>query len=246
MSFSFRGTPALFATASLLMLLVVGCQNESEPGPEAGTDYYPLVVGDYRVFAVVDSVWVNYQLQPVNRFQFRERLTEKITDASGQPAYRLVRSRRTLPTDTWRDDSVMVIRADDKTLQLTRNNRRTVELVFPVRPEHSWNRDAFNSRDTIVAENRQYLRVGKVFETRANNQPVRYENTLTTEDVEAVAFDDGVFNVAKYRQVYAKGSGPVYRMRRRLAYCNGGTCDPDRIFQGQIRREALLEKGNTP
>ncbi|SHJ22187.1 hypothetical protein SAMN02745146_2525 [Hymenobacter daecheongensis DSM 21074] len=238
--------PRLLSAASLLTLLVAGCKTETEPGPEAGTDYYPLALGDYRIFSVVDSVWVNYQRQPVSTYQFRERIAEQFTDASGQPAYRLVRSRRTLPTDPWRDDSVMVISGTASTVQLTRNNRRTVELVFPIRAGRSWNRDAFNGRDLPEAQSRRYLRVNEPFDTETSTKSFHYDHTVTTDDVEDVNLDNPVTSTAKYRQVYAQGKGPVYRQRRRLVYCNGGNCDPSRVFVGQTRVETLVEQGNTP
>jgi len=251
MRFSFRWASGLLTGAGLLALLVAGCKNESEAGPEAGTDYYPLALGDYRIFSVTDSVWANYQLQPVSRYQFRERVAERLTDASGQPAYRVIRSRRLLPTDAWQDDSVMVLAASDKTVLLTRNNRRTVELIFPVRPDRAWNRNAYNSRDTLTGiENRRYLRVGEPFGVSAGGQTFAYEHTLTTEDAEDVNFDDGILKETKYRQVYAQGSGPVYRLRRRVNHCPEAdeNCNPEphKIYVGRVRVEVLLEKGNTP
>jgi hypothetical protein len=247
MLLSLRRTGGLL-TAALLTL--AACKSESEPGIESGADYYPPpVLGDYRIFDVVDSVWENSRLQPVSHFQFRERVAERIKDARDSTAYRIVRSRRALPTDPWRDDSVFVISPGASTVQLTRNNRRTVELVFPVRDGRTWNRDAFNVPETGQPENRRYLSSGVPFEARANGQTFRYEQTVTTDDVEDVAFDNPVTSTAKYRQVYAKGSGPVFRQRRRLEHCTSGTngsCDPAVNVKGQTRTEVLLEKGNTP
>ena len=248
MTLLFRRLPGLLTGACLLGLLLggAGCTQETEPGPEAGTDYYPLALGDYRIFAVTDSIWANYGRQPVASYQFRERVAERITDASGQPAYRVIRSRRVLPTDAWTDDSVLVLSADQRTVQLVRNNRRTVELVFPVRPDRHWNRDAYNSRDTIIADNRAYLSVDKPFDVQAGGKFYSYEHTLTTGDIEDVNLDNPVTSLARFQQVYAKGSGPVFRSRRRLLFCNGSNCDRTRIFKGQTRTEVLIEKGNTP
>ena len=237
--------------AGLLALAVAGCKNESVSGPEAGTDYYPLVLGDYRIFAVTDTTWAGYVRQPISRYQLRERVAEQITDAAGLPAYRVVRSRRTLPTDPWRDDSVLVISADAQTVQLTRNNRRTIELIFPVRAARVWNRDALNARDTSSAENRRYLLVGEPVQATANGQLFQYERTVTTDDLEDVQVDDGIRNQAKLRQVYAQGSGPVYRQRRRVSFCPDDPnlpCNPTagRVIKGIAHAETLIEKGHTP
>ncbi|UOQ70861.1 hypothetical protein [Hymenobacter cellulosilyticus] len=201
------------------LLAVAGCQHDSVPRPEPETDYFPLEVGRYRTYAVLDTLWANYR-PTISSFQFRETITAQITDATGQPAYRVVRARRVLPTDTWRDDSVMVLTPVRETVVLTRNNRRTVELVFPVRKDRFWNMNAFNSLDSVVAENRYYQTVGEPFQARSGGKTFSYEQTLTTalaEDNRNGA-NNAVFRTT-YEQVYAKGVGPVFRARRRFTYC---------------------------
>jgi hypothetical protein len=210
-----------------------------------GLDYYPVAVGDFRIYNVVDSIYQNNR-GTATRFQFRERVVETFTDAAGEEAYRVVRSRRALPTNAWSDDSVMIIKTTPNTLLLTRSNRRTVELVFPVRAGRKWNANAFNSGDTITAEKRGYNRVGQPFEAPATvAQPQRYDQTATTADT--TAYD--LFNVNIQRQVYARGVGPVYRWRRRYVYgCPPGSpadCSlvPGYIVGGNARVETLVESG---
>ncbi|TGE18098.1 hypothetical protein [Hymenobacter elongatus] len=234
----------------MAVLALAGCQNESVPGPESGTDYYPLEVGRYRIYAVSDTLWANYQRQ-VTTYQFRETITDPITGAAGVTGYRLVRAKRLLPTDAWRDDSVMVVTPTEGALVLTRNNRRTVELVFPVRKDRAWNMTAFSAVDTVIKqedESRRYEKVGEPFQVTTGGKTYRYEQTLTTAliDDNITGFDDEYY-LSKYTQVYAKGIGPVYRVRRRFNYCDqqAQTCSRTntRIYQGQSRVEVLLEEG---
>lgn len=233
-----RGLPAVAALA----LALTACTTETEPGPEAGTDYYPLEVGTYRTFDVADSTW-NSNVVRVVRYQFRERVADTFADATGQPAYRLVRSRRTSAAEAWQDDSVMVINATDKTLLLSRNNRRTVELVFPVQANRVWNLNAYNSADTISAENRRYEAVGEPFTARFGPTATTYNQTVTT----TYTSQDDLFYLGTYRQVFAKGLGPVYRVRRRYDYCRAGDAScipsPAYIFLGSVRVESLIDSG---
>ncbi|WP_133272883.1 hypothetical protein [Hymenobacter radiodurans] len=229
-------------------LLAVGvawaCTRETEPGPDMGLEYYPVEVGAYRVYAVVDSIYQN-NTGTATRFQFRERVDETFIDASGDSVYRVVRSRRTTPAQAWRDDSVFIIKTTPNTLLLTRSNRRTVELVFPVRAGRKWNSNAFNSGDTITAEKRGYDRVGEPFELTAATQPQRYEQTITTADT--TAYD--LFNLNIQRQVYAREVGPIHRWRRRYQYgCPPGSpadCSlvPGYRLAGSSRVETLIEAG---
>jgi hypothetical protein len=233
-----------------LALVVTACKTETEPGLEAGTDYYPLEVGTYRTYDVADSSW-NSNVISVSRYQFQERVTESFTDAAGQAAYRIVRSKRNTTAEAWKDDSVMVVNLSARTVLLTRNNRRTVELVFPVQEGGDWNRDAYNNLDTITFHNRSYARVGEPLTLVSNGKTLRYEQTATTEDSgvnsDGVTLDDGVQQVSKYRQVYARNTGLVYRVKRRYFYCKAGdgSCKPTRtyIYLGHVRSETLVESG---
>ncbi|PJJ60396.1 hypothetical protein [Hymenobacter chitinivorans] len=240
--------PGLLPVAGTLIL--AGCQNDSVPGLQSGADYFPLEVGRYRIYAVADTLWANYQRTP-SSYQFRETITDQINDATGQPGYRIVRARRVLPTDAWRDDSVMFVAATDHALLLTRNNRRTVELVFPVRKDRVWNMNAFNSLDTVAAENRYYQNVGETFQSQFGGKTYSYNQTLTTALTEdnRNGQNNAVYR-STYDQVYAQGVGPVYRARRRYIYCadqDVGTSicgrSNTRIYRGQARVEVLIEQG---
>ncbi|OUJ74731.1 hypothetical protein BXP70_08195 [Hymenobacter crusticola] len=238
-----------FVGASLLALAMTACKTETEPGLEAGTEYYPVEVGTYRTYNVIDSTW-NNNVIGVTRFQFRERVAESFTDAAGQLAYRVVRSKRNATTDAWQDDSVMLVNPSVQTVLLTRNNRRTVELVFPVQEGTSWNRDAYNTLDTVTFQNRSYKRAGQPFDITTSGKTLHYEQTVTTEDSGVNSYgqiiDDGIRQVAKYRQVYARDMGLVYRVRRRYQYCPAsGNCSPNKayIYLGRVRSETLVESG---
>lgn len=231
--------------AGLLTLAVAACTENHEEAPAPDNDYYPVALGAYRTYDVLDSIWTDNALT-INRYQFRERVASAFEDASGQTAYRIIRSRRATSSDTWQDDSTMLVLPTASSVQLTRNNRRTVELVFPVRAAYAWNRDAFNQLDTVTAQNRRYEQIGQAFQ--AGTQ--RYEQTVTTEDTEVntltgVTLDDGIQQVAKYRQVYARGVGLVFRRKRRITYCRDGSCipSPTNIYRGLVHRETLTESG---
>ncbi|AII53893.1 hypothetical protein N008_18155 [Hymenobacter sp. APR13] len=235
---------------ALLTLAVAGCQNETETLEPTDTSYYQPEVGQFRIYEVSDTLWNNYVRQPQPRFQFRERVEEKFTDASGRTAYRVVRARRNSPTDAWRDDSVLVVSPSATNVLVTRNNRRTVELVYPVRTGYYWNGNAFNEQNPVDKADFHYKQVEAPFTTTsAAGQATTYPKTVTTGLRETDAEDGGEYINAFYyfrnRQVYAAGVGPVYRSRRRFIYCPPGNCvpDPTRPFTGSTRTEVLIESG---
>ncbi len=253
----------LFLVAAGLALAFAGCKDKSEPAPDAGTSYYPVAVGNFWVYAVADTTWseatnqgsqVTPSVATASTYQFKETITETFTDAAGKLAYRLVRAKRLLPTDTWRDDSVFVVSASAQSVAVNRNNTRTLELIFPVRDGRSWNFNAYNNNfnDTITAETRQYSRVGQPFSTGGGTTGLpaaTYPVTLTTTNTGAAAADNLLRKIS-YEQVFAQGVGPVFRRRLYLAFFNytdnttgNQVFVPGSYSKAASRRETLIDYG---
>lgn len=225
-----------------LTLLGAACTDKSVEGPAPENDYYPVpVVGSFHTYAVTDSTWRD-NVPTVQQFQFRERVADSFTDAAGELAYRVVRSRRATATEAWQDDSTLIVKPTAQTLQLTQNNRRTVELVYPAREGYQWNRNAYNALDTVVAKNRAYVQVGQPFSTKQNGKTYSYDRTVTTADED----QRNLYYLIVQRQVYAWGTGRVYRFRRNFVYCDqSGSCvpRPTYVYRGFSRTEVLTESG---
>ncbi|MDO7847469.1 hypothetical protein Q5H92_13950 [Hymenobacter sp. M29] len=253
------GRRVLAVAALALSAGVSGCKNDSMAVPDTGTGYYPIAVGNSWTYAVADSTWSQAlasgtalgtpSVVTVSNYQFKETITEVFTDASGQTAYRLVRSKMGPTTTSFRDDSVFVLTANANFVALNRNNAKTAELIFPVRQGRSWNLNAFNnsSNDTITAETRQYSRVGQSFTTGGGTSglPAKaYETTVTVNNT-GTATENSALKRVGYQQVFAKGVGPV--LRRRFFFANFYTNSsqtvqyfPGNYFAATTRRETLI------
>jgi len=245
--------------ALALPALLAGCRPDVVVVPAYDT-YYPVVVGTYRTYAVADSTWARGVLT-TSSYQFRERVSEQFTDAAGQPAYRVVRSRRPNSAATWVDDSVLVVQPQPRFVLLTRDNVRTVELVYPVRADKGWNANAFGAAaDTISSLTRFYgSAVGVPYTTpAAGGQPAKpYAATVQTyATLPAVppatqgAPDVNLYYQRGLQQVYAQGVGLVQRRRfSHYTYITDlstglQTLTPGQVQNGFSRFEVLTETGN--
>ena len=244
--------------AAALGLSLTGCKDTVEVLPDSGTDYYPVAVGNFWVYTVADTTWSlasqsTPSVRTASAFQFKETITETITDAAGQKAYRLIRAKRLTPADAWRNDSVFILSANSRFVALNRNNARTLELIFPVKEGRSWNFNAFNnnSNDTITAETRQYSHIGQPFTSRvvAGNPVNAYPATITTENT-GTANQNTLLKILNYQQVFAKKVGPVYRRRRYLLPYNyvdsrngNQIYIPGSYFSASVRHETLIDYG---
>jgi hypothetical protein len=238
-----------------LLALVASCHHDSvEPTPVV--DYFPVVVGTYRTYAVTDSVWDNAR-PTATTYQLRERVTEQFTDASGKAAYRLVRSKRASASAGWVDDSVFVVQPSAQAVLLTQNNLRTVELVYPARAGKGWNGNAFKfSSDTlatITSPTRFYgPSVAVPYTTPASGGQAAktYDNTVSTKATLIGGGEDiGAYSQRGLRQVYANGVGRIVRRRFSLNTYTTNPANqeqlptPGIIQTGIARYETLIDMG---
>lgn len=236
------------AAAARVMLagaaLLGSCRHETvTPNPAA--DYYPLVVGTYRAYAVSDTTWSKGVATATN-YQLREGITQQYADAAGQPAYRILRARRASAAAAWVDDSVFVVQPLSQSVTLTRDNVRTIELIYPLAAGKTWRKYSFTTTraDSLRAFDPA---VGKPF-TTPGPAPKTYDLTATVRDVEPVALNDGLYRKAGYLQVFAQGVGAA--ARRRYYYETFVTLPnqaqqltPGVIQQGRSRLEVLIDSG---
>lgn len=224
--------------------LLDGCRNESVT-PTPVVDYYPLEVGTYRTYAVSDTVWSKGVATPAN-YQLREAVTEQYTDAAGQKAFRVLRARRVSSTDAWADDSVLVVQPQAQAILLTRDNVRTIELIYPLRAGKTWKKYAFTTvrTDSVRALDAS---VEQPF-TTPGTTPKTYAATAIARDQMPIEANDGLLRRGGYLQVFAQGVGPV--LRRRYAYetfyttSNGASVVTPTIIQvGRSRLEVLIDSG---
>ncbi|RYY09731.1 MAG: hypothetical protein EOO36_21755 [Cytophagaceae bacterium] len=248
MMLRFPSFPKAKACAALSLLagaaLLGSCRHETVT-PTPAVDYYPLTVGTYRTYAVSDSTW-SKGVATASSYQFREAVTEQFSDAAGQPAYRVVRARRANASAAWADDSVLVVQPLAQAVTLTRNNVRTIELIYPLVARKTWRKYSFTTTrdDSMRAFDPT---VGQPFAT-PGAAPKTYDQAVTVRDAWPASSNDGLYKRRGTLQVFAQGAGPVARRRYYyetfIAQNNGAqTLTPGVIQVGSSRLEVLVESG---
>ncbi|RFP65075.1 hypothetical protein D0N36_10345 [Hymenobacter lapidiphilus] len=235
------GLLGLSATA----LLLASCGDTAEIQPQLQPDYYPLSVGSVRIYDVADTTWRD-NVPTASRFQFREQvLAAPEPDAAGKLVYQVVRSRRATAAGAWQPDSVLTVTVAPLNVTEQFNNRRTVALVLPAVEGKSWNYNAFNSLDTVVAVTRFYQQVNQPFSITRNGKTYTYPNTITT--INDLANSINAVESTIQRTTFALGVGPVNRVSRRYKNdCSGaeGCRSPFVRKLGQSRNQVLIESSN--
>ncbi|WP_125185411.1 hypothetical protein [Botryobacter ruber] len=238
----------ILALAFLVAGLWYGCAEKPvEPTPEAlGLNYYPLEVGNYRIYDVT-NIRIQNNVGDTTRFQVRERVDTAYVDQANVTTYKIIRSVRPGEGSTWADDSVMLVTKSNNSIVEMKNNTRRIKLVFPVKNGKIWNADAFNSNEVNYEEDRK-----EKFKLTNVGEPVTiggktYDESLTVIQGRPT---DNLINLDDRKEVYVKDIGLVYRIFNKVTYCNDSqsiTCpfDPENKFKlnGHERIEVLRSHG---
>lgn len=246
---------------ALLLLVVLtgfiaGCEDKyKDPDPQAmGYGYYPLEVGDYRIYNVTN---INYRhdVGDTTRFQLRERLDTTFFDQTNTLSYKIIRSVRPDENSAWVDDSVMVVTKTNTMLMLMKDNTKYVKLVFPVKAGASWLGDAYNSTPSVSytpdGNRRSDYYLGKDASTYQEAGVPFFINGKTYTNTVMVVQGTPVESWIGFdnrREIYAHDIGMVYKLYTRIVYCNdmdSKDCDYAIGYklQGLERHEELVEYG---
>ncbi|TGD80351.1 hypothetical protein [Hymenobacter wooponensis] len=193
-----------------------GCNTEVEKLTAADREYYPIYVGHKWLYEAVDSLYRNDVAVKVSRFQLQDEVIGFAKDAAGDTAWQVLRSRRLNAAAVWQPDTVFTLTRTFKHVLTQRSNRRTVELVFPVRENYAWQLHAFLAELTdttkdAYTQTRQYTGLGQPYSREVLGQFICFEPTITTEA--DILYD--VYNPVQRHTVFARGVGPVFSEERR-------------------------------
>ncbi|WP_187260844.1 hypothetical protein [Pontibacter beigongshangensis] len=231
---------------TLTAALGSGCTEKFvEPAPgAAGLAYYPVQVGDFRIYDVTDIRFRN-NIGDTTRFQLRERVDTSFYDQTNTLNYKVVRSVRANAASAWQDDSVMVVTKSDKFVTETKDNTKRVKMVFPVKAAKTWSADAFNANTVNYEDDQKEKYSFSDVALPATVAGKTYNQTVTviqgSPSKNLVQLDDR-------KEIYALHVGLVLRRFNKITYCNDSesiTCPfgVDYKLNGHEREEVLHSYG---
>lgn len=129
--------------------------SESEVTSDAdrlGLNYFPLEVGDYRIYDVVEK---NYSVLGVTEeiYELKQSVADSNLNAGNNLQYIIHRSTRINSTESWHLDSIWTAQKTTSLAVLTENNVPFVKLSFPIEHKLEWDGNGLN---TLASETYWY------------------------------------------------------------------------------------------
>jgi len=194
-----------------IFFVLCGCDRDTV-APDltsVGFAYFPLEVGDFRVYEVHQEEFSIFAESDTFDYQLKELVADSFA-TQDQITYVLHRFSRDTADDPWELDSVWTARRTANHAIVVENNIALAKLIFPATLNRIWDSNVFNTRPpdefeiteidgTLQTPAGTFDRTLTVFE---NNEP----DTLIFQDIR--------------KAIYAPGIGLISRSSSILDFCN--------------------------
>lgn len=202
------------------LLLTHSCNSDEEPvviDIDFGYDYFPLEVGQYRIYAT-DSIIYDFSgpatVIDTHSFEVQEIIVDTTTDSENRTIYIVHRLERELNTTDWQLKNVWTTVRTDLRAEWVENNHRFVKLVFPVKEEQTWNGNQFIDDSEIITIAGESLEMFKGWSYAVTSKgEAKTLNGFTFDDVvTTVQVDDENLIERRFStEQYARGIGLIQR-----------------------------------
>ena len=231
-------------TVLLFLLLMLGCQSREVRPKGTGIEYFPLKVGAFWVYNVLETFISQVNGQTGSVYELKTQVSYSI-QSSGQVTYVLQRFKRADASKPWVPIDTWSARKDQFQAVLQEGNIPYVKLTFPLVDGKSWNGNALNNLGgtdrcadgTFTCENYVVSDLHKQFEGTG----VSFDDSVTILENND---NDPIVKQDVRKAVYAKSVGLVYYEVTILEYCTVGSCIGKQIVEnGSVVKQTLKDYG---
>lgn len=198
---------------SLIAILANAACTSEQATPDRnllGYQYYPLNIGDFRIYNVQEINFTLLHGGDTNNFQLKEVIHDYHQQKEGDTSYYLYRYSRNIDTqEDWKLDSVWTVRKDARRVVVVENNVPYIKLVFPFSEGLSWDANGMN------AEEESFYTIASLNET-FQQEEINFDASLKVIERNNM---DTVIQERYSEAIYAPGVGLVFKELRYIDYC---------------------------
>jgi hypothetical protein len=230
----------------LMLALLLGCNPENDLEIPLYPKYFPLLVGDYRIYQVNEVQITPYNVEAHFNYEIKTTVTDSFKNSEGTYSYIISRYKR-IDGGVWNSLDTWLARANDKEIVITENNIPLVRLSFPIQSEKLWNGNAYNNEESVGSCEGTTTSCD-LYAYGMTNTPYETENGLAFDNVVEVVENDDPDQFTKHdvrKSFYAFGIGLIYREVSLLNYCTAGDCYGKQLIEnGTVLKLELTEYGH--
>lgn len=198
----------IFALATLISGACSNPRETSDPH-QLGYQYYPIEVGTYRIYDVVDVHFPFIGDSDTTRYELKELIQGIHRAEREDTTFYLQRFSRSYGEETWQLDSTWTVRKNPRNIVVVENNIPVIKLIFPVSVGASWDSNAMNAEESAPY-------VISSLGTAFRKDELSSENTLHVVEENNM---DTVINERYREAIYAENIGLIYKEARFIDYC---------------------------
>ena len=224
-----------FLSPLLVILLAAACDTEDRKPADIGTDYLPVAVGNYQIYAVEETQYNAITGMTELHYQLMTEVIDSFPGTDGTATYVIHRSKRNTDTDSWTYLDTWSMRVTDTEAIVNEENISYVKLIFPAGNGRTWNGNKFNNSDEddydMTLVDRPYT---------LDNQA--FDKTLIVDQEDN---QDFIVYQDKRSEVFARGIGLIYKETTQLKYCDKPEClGEQQVESGLIWKQSILSYGH--
>ena len=225
-----------------------GCGSDPDKAPD-GRQYFPLRVGDYRVYHISETQISAYNIETDFEYDIKSLVVDSFPNVSGSYSYIIHRYKRTSATDDWQSLDTWTARADSREVVVTEGSASFVRLTFPMKNGRSWNGNTYNNLESSEFCEGETVTSCDLYELDKVAQPMTTSlEPLTFENTVEVIQNNSPDLITKFdirKEIYALDVGLVYKYSKVLNYCTIGNCLGQQLVEsGVIFTQELTDYGH--
>ena len=227
---------------ALITLIGIQSCSTTDTDPIAPYDYYPVQLGQYKIYQVDEDVYSSGSRVPVKKsWQERDELTNISDDGSGNKVYIFSRSTRNTAAQSWQKIKEFSVRHFSDRVIVNLDNEVFLPLVFPYDNKINWDGYQYFNMDD------QDPRYGADHHYENINQPLDINNQNFDKTIKVSERSDTT-GQAQFRlgfKIYANGVGLIADEQTDFDYLqeNGEFIGYRTIGSGTKRIKKIIEFG---
>ncbi len=242
------------------MIALTRCNKQTYTVSTASvSDYYPLKEGNYSIYQLDSTVYVNYgQSKEIHSHIIKDVVDAALTDNLGRPSFRIRRLfRSTADTTQWLEHATYLVTALDKSLEVIEDNLRIIKLQLPITDYFSWNGNRYLT-DDIFPE----YGFNSTAHSNLGSWEYNYENVNTSTAINGRVFDSTITVTSSvadstgfpptnlkapafktvWEEKYAKGVGLISKIISLEEFQPSTSTYPNGYYSGFALKQTLLRR----